>query len=182
VPAPSRQASAARALDDRRAGSPRAHGRPPSRVTAPRVECTVASLSRGQQLARRQGDACRRRSRRRDGWSDKRREQPRSRSREPPAAFTSGRQMRTMHQRRRPKSVQIPRWKRSTSREHDQDRQQLAVMNAANFFKGLTEPAAIRRSGNHGRRASGGRIRSSEPQLRARIRRKIRTQWNLNFA
>jgi hypothetical protein len=88
LPAPSRPASAARALDDRRAGSPRgrlcSHARtlPTAVVTPARIECTMA-IRRGQQLARRQGDASRRRSRCRDGWSDKRREQPRSRSREP---------------------------------------------------------------------------------------------------
>ena len=182
LPAPSRPASAAPALDDRRAGSPRARRRPPSRVTPPKDRVHGGRLSRGQQLSRRQGDACRRRSRRRDGWSDQRREQPRSRSREPPAAFTSGRQMRTMHQRRRPKSVQIPRWKRSRSRERDQDRQQLAVMNAASFPQGHDRAAAIRRLGNHGRRARGVRIRRSEQRLRARVRRTIRARWNLNFA
>jgi hypothetical protein len=88
--------------------------RPSSRVAARTRTTAIGSdtpmdrvhggqLSRGQQLARRQGDACRRRSRRRDGSSDKRREQPRSRSREPPTAVTSGRPMRTMiHERRRP--------------------------------------------------------------------------------
>ena len=40
----------------------------------------------------------------------------------------------------------------------------------------------MRRLGNHGRRARGVRIRSSEQRLRARIRRRIRAQWNLNFA
>jgi hypothetical protein len=87
LPAPSRPASAARALDDRRAGSPRgrlcSHARTLTAavVTPARIECTMV-IRRGQKLARRQGDASRRRSRCRDGWSDKRREQPRSRSRE----------------------------------------------------------------------------------------------------
>ena len=103
--------------------------RPSSRIAArtrttaivsdtPKDRVHGGQLSRGQQLARRQGDACRRRSRRRDGWSDQRREQPRSRSREPPTAVTSGRPMRTMiHEGRRPSSVQSPQRKRSTSRE-----------------------------------------------------------------
>jgi hypothetical protein len=50
LPAPSRPASAARALDDRRAGSLRARRRPPSRATPPRIECTVASLVDGSSL------------------------------------------------------------------------------------------------------------------------------------
>ncbi len=81
-----------------------------------------------------------------------------------------------------PTSVQIPRWKRSTSRERDQDRQQLAVMNAANSSQGQDRAAAIRRLGNDGRRARRVRIRHSEQRLRARIRRTIRAQRNLNFA
>ena len=92
-------------------------------------------------------------------------------------------QMRTMIRHcRRPSSVQIPRWKRSTSRERDQDRQQMAAMNAASFPQGHDRAAAIRRLSNHGRRAKGVRIRRSEQRLRARVRRTICARWNLNFA
>jgi hypothetical protein len=55
-------------------------------------------------------------------------------------------------------------------------------MNAANSSKGHDRAAASRRLGNDGRRARGDRMRHSQQQLRARIRRTIRAQWNLNFA
>jgi hypothetical protein len=43
-----------------------------------------------------------------------------------------------MHQRSRPGSLVVAQWERerSTSRELDQDRQQMAVLNAANILKG----------------------------------------------
>jgi hypothetical protein len=64
----------------------------------------------------------------------------------------------------------------------DQDQQQMAAMNAANSSIGHDRAAAIRRLGNDGGRARRVRIHHSEQQLRARIRRTIRAQLNLNFA
>jgi hypothetical protein len=58
----------------------------------------------------------------------------------------------------------------------------MAIMNAANSSKGHDRAAAIRRLGNDERRARGVRMRHSEQRLRARIRRTIRAQWNLNVA
>jgi hypothetical protein len=55
-------------------------------------------------------------------------------------------------------------------------------MNAANSSQGQDRAAAIRRLGNDGKRARRVRIRHSEQRLRARIRRTIRAQWNLNVA
>ncbi len=117
----------------------------------------------------------------------RRREQPpsRSRSREPPTAVTvtSGRQMRTMI-RQRSKAKIGPDPTNRSARHHgerasDQDRQQLAVMNAAIISRGHDRPSAIRRFQGQRRKASE---RGSEQRLRARIRRKIPAQWNLNFA
>ncbi len=82
LPAPSRPASVARALTDRRAGSSRVCVRTRRTLTTAfvipaRFECTMA-IPRGQQVAHRQGGTSQRRSRCRDGGSDKRREQPRT--------------------------------------------------------------------------------------------------------
>ena len=112
-----------------------------------------------------------------------RREPPRSRSREPqrPSPAVGDAHDASLAQRAKC-SVQIPRWKRSTSRERDQDRRQMAVMNAANSSLEHDRAAAIRRLGDDGRRARRVRTRHSEQQLQARIRRTIRAQWNVNFA
>ena len=102
------------------------------------------AIPRGQQLARRQGDASRRRSRGRDGWSDKRRERPRSRSREPkrPSPAVGDAHHESQAGQLGSRSVN---GKRSTSRERFQDRQQAAVMNAANDSQGHDSAAAIHR-------------------------------------
>jgi hypothetical protein len=55
-------------------------------------------------------------------------------------------------------------------------------LNAANSSIRHDRAAAIRPLGNDGRRARRARIRHSEQQLRARIRRTIRAQWTVKLA
>jgi hypothetical protein len=140
LPAPSRPASAARALDDCRAGSPRARGRPQSWRTPPRIECTVASLVERSSLLDDKAMLV-------DGAVEDETAGQTSAENSLARALGSpnGRHqrlvMRTMiQQRRKPSSVQIHKWKRSPSRERDHDRQQKTVTNAANILKGMTEP------------------------------------------
>ena len=165
VPPPSRPASAARALDDRRASSPRGRLYSHERTqTTAIVSDTRKDRVHDGHTSRAAACSTTRRCTTRRCWSAAQsrtrrlvRQAPRTASLALSGAPDGRHQrsaMRTMHRSR------SQTWTRSTSRGRGQDRQQLAVMNAG-----------IRRLGNHGKRARRVRIRSSEQRLRARNRR-----------
>jgi hypothetical protein len=181
-PAPSRPA---RALDDRRAGSPRARTRttaivsdtPKDRVHGGQLKSRAAACSTTRRCLSTAQSTTRRLVR----------QAPRAASLALSGAPTGRHQWSAnAHDDSPTQKAQLrSRSHNGSARHHgrrDQDRQQMAVMNAANSSKGMTERAAIRRLGNDGKRARRVRIRHSEQRLRARVRRTIRAQWNLNFA